>query len=364
VSLGRRGREDVEPIDPDFEKRLAELRARAERDGRVDAPGVQAAGGPVPGAAGGPAGRTGEAPHDGSPSGTEERHASYYGRPALHAPVWTWEIPVYFFVGGIAGSSGVIAWAARLTGAGLELQRTAIWISLACTVLSAALLILDLGRPARFLHMLRIFKWRSPMSVGVWVLSAFGGFVTLSVIGVEWLSRGSGSALASVLATLGTWVAAPLGAAVATYTGVLIGATVVPAWNLHRATLPLHFGVAGFGSAAAVLELWGFQTDALWVLGLLAATVETLVGVTIELDRNGAADRALRTGRAGAMLRGAGLLAGPVSLVLRLVGATHLAAISFLVGALISRFGWLEAGRASARDPEAALERASATGRG
>ena len=363
MSGRRTGPGSADAAPPDFEERLDELRGQAEREGRVDAPGVKAVGGPVPDTratgAGGPVPASGATAAGRPVRDAGGEGAGYYGRPALQAPVWTWEIPVYFFVGGIAGSSAVIAWAARLTGAGVELQRVALWVSLACTVASAVLLIFDLGRPARFLHMLRVFKWRSPMSVGVWVISAFGCFVTLAVIGIELIAQGADSGLAVVLTTLGTWGAAPLGAIVATYTGVLIGATVVPAWNLHRGTLPLHFGIAGFGSAAAVLELWGFQIEALWMLGLLAASVETLVGLTIELDRNGAADRALRAGSAGTMLRGSGLLAGPVSLVLRMVGFTQLAAISFLVGSLVSRFGWLNAGRASARDPEAALERYS-----
>jgi hypothetical protein len=146
-----------------------------------------------------------------------------------------------------------------------------------------------------------------------------------------------------------------LGAVLATYTGVLLGATVIPAWSSHRALLPFHFGLAGLGSAAAALELIGHRLPALWMIGAGVAGLETLIGLWVELRRGTVADRALRSGRAGWTLRMAGALAGPGALALRLAGQTPLAAACFLLGALLSRYGWVAAGRASARDPEAAL---------
>ena len=112
--------------------------------------------------------------------------AGYYGHPVLKAPVWTWEIPVYFFVGGLAGASGVLALAANLAGES-RLAVAALWVALFGIIASAALLVSDLGRPARFLYMLRVFKWRSPMSVGVWLLSVYGLVVTGSR--ALWCSR-------------------------------------------------------------------------------------------------------------------------------------------------------------------------------
>ncbi len=321
------------------EARLDALRGEAARTGRVDGPGLKAVGGPMP-------------------SELMER-PGYYGRPLLKPPVWTWEIPLYFFVGGLAGAAAVLAWAALLLGGGgaAGLVREALWIALGGALVSAVLLTMDLGRPVRFLYMLRVFKWRSPMSVGVWVLTSFGGFATLGVLGAELSARGLTPTFAAIVLQGGAWGAALAGSVVATYTGVLIGATAVPAWNLHRGTLPIHFGVAGLGSAGALLELLGHRLPALWAVGILAAGVETLVGMTVELSNHGAADRALREGRPGALLRGAGFLAGPVALVLRAVGLVPWAAAAFLLGAFTSRFGWMEAGRASAKDPEAALER-------
>ncbi len=306
------------------EERLDRLREEALRAGRIEAPGIRATGGPAP-----------EAPRPG-----------YYGRPVLKPPVWTWEIPLYFFVGGLAGMAAVLALGAALPDPGAALRGigprgavvwTALWLALGGAVLSPILLVLDLGRPRRFLNMLRVFKWRSPMSVGAWILSAFGGVVMAAVAGCALLRAGLGGVGLETLAATAVTGAAVLGALLATYTGVLIGATAIPAWNAHRATLPLHFGIAGLGAAAATLELLGHRLPALGALGFLAAGAETLVGASIELRRHGAADRALRAGRAGLTLRVAGALAGPLPLALRLLGLVPWAAGAFLVGGLLWR---------------------------
>jgi len=191
--------------------------------------------------------------------------------------------------------------------------------------------------------------------VGVWTITAFGGFVTLGVVGAELHAASGVDGGADTLLTLGCLGGALTGAVLATYTGVLVGATAIPAWNRHHALLPVHFGVAGLGSAAAALQLTGFHLPALWALAVLSAAVETVVGLGVEISRHGAEDRALREGPSSILLRGSGLLAGPISLTLYLTGHLGWAGVAFLVGALVSRFGWLQAGRASALDPAAAL---------
>lgn len=321
------------------EERLDALREEALATGGVAAAGARIEGGPIP-------------------RGADADLPGYYGRPVVKPPVWTWEIPLYFFVGGTAGMAAVLAAAGRVAGADPAFVRAALWTALAGAAISPVLLVLDLGRPARFLNMLRVFKWRSPMSVGAWVLAGFGGAVAVALLAFEWTLRapepGAGAAAGALLAA-GLAAAALLGAALATYTGVLIGVTAIPAWRVHARSLPLHFGVAGLGSAAALLELLGFRLAPLDAIGLAAAAVETVFGAWIELRRHGAADRALREGRAGALLRTSGALAGPVALGLRLAGLVPWAAGSFLAGALAGRYGWLAAGRASGRDPEAAF---------
>lgn len=318
------------------EARLDELR-RAGRDGRVDGCGATVQGGPLPA-------RLLPAPTS----------AGYYGLPALKPPVWTWEVPLYFFVGGLAGMSAVVAFAALTAGVSGLAATAAGVAAVGGGLVAPILLAMDLGRPRRFLNMLRVCKWRSPMSVGAWLLTAFGACAVSGFVAVEVLRSTPGT-----LATVAAWSfllpAALLGAVLATYTGVLIGATAVPAWVTHCRLLPVHFGVAGLGSAAAILELAGHRVPALNAIGLLAAGAETVTFVLMEARRHGAADRALRQGAASWLLRGAGLLSGPIALGLRIVGLHTLAAVGFSLGALGSRFGWLAAGRRSARDPAAAF---------
>src|SRR5207248_1692869 len=107
---------------------------------------------------------------------SREYQPSYYGRPIVKEPVWKTEIPTYFFTGGLAGTSASLALAARLAGND-TLARRALWVNAAAITVSPLLLIKDLGRPLRFLNMLRVFKVTSPMSVGTWIVS-FSGTAT------------------------------------------------------------------------------------------------------------------------------------------------------------------------------------------
>ena len=361
--------------DAASERLLDELREEAATQGEIARAGARPEGSPMPWPrreSGRP--QPGLAPPEVSdlpPPGTDH---GYYGQPVIKAPVWTWEVPVYFAVGGAAGVAAVIASVADVAACGLiptslavtagsgaagpaglaSLAGHAHLIALAGALLSGLLLVSDLGRPERFLNMLRVFKWRSPMSVGAWTLAVFGAAATLSaaahflvpaqsaVADLE-LAVGAGAALAGLL--------------LATYTGVLLAATVVPAWAGHRALLPVHFGAAGLGSAGALLEILGHMGSITQTIGLVAAGSETLIGLALEWRRH-AWDAPLRSGLSGSLLRAGSVLMGPLPLALRLLAAGDgrarmLAAGLFVVGALLSRFGWLEAGRASAADPRA-----------
>ena len=142
------------------------------------------------------------------------------------------------------------------------------------------------------------------------------------------------------------------GMLLATYTGVLIGATAVPAWHTHRVLLPLHFGIAGLGSAAGILELLGYRIGPLNAISWLAIGVETILWLVL-FKRHGAADRSVHEGTSGKMLKTAEILTGPLSLALRACGLVPFAAAAFIAGSFISRFGWVMAGKASAKDPAA-----------
>jgi len=140
-----------------------------------------------------------------------------------------------------------------------------------------------------------------------------------------------------------------------TYTGVLVGATAIPAWNRSVSVLPMHFAASGLGAAVSLLELLGHRHPALNRLGIAAALAEIATGVVHELDDD-PAHAPLKEGSSGALVRAGGVLSGPVPLLLRLFGARKAAAVAALAGSLLTRYGWVEAGRESARDPRVPLE--------
>jgi len=317
---------------PASEQRLEQLREKAWQEGVVPGRGVDVVGGPIP------------------------RKPGYYGQPVVKPPVWTWEVPLYFFFGGIGGMSGVIAFGAVVFDH-VGLARAALWIAaIAGTVLSPILLIMDLGRPHLFLNMLRVFKHRSAMSMGAWILTAFGTCAVPGLIALELNAHeifpSPLDQLLRVAAGIFIFGAAIFGALLATYTGVLIGATAIPAWFLHRTLLPLHFGTAGLGSAAAVLELLGHRIAALNFLGFYTAGVETVLLIWLSVNKHGAADRAIHEHSSGWLIRIGEVLNGPLALAFRFFGFISLAAISFLIGALVSRIGWIGVGKVSGSDPE------------
>jgi hypothetical protein len=279
--------------------------------------------------------------------------AGYYGLPLLKAPVWTWEIPAYFFVGGAAGAAAVIGAAGRATGAPAALVRDARWIAAAGAILSPPLLISDLGRPERFLNMLRVFKLQSPMSVGAWTLVAFSNAAAAAAF-ADYAHRATNGRLpVKILGDAAEVLSAATGLVLSTYTGVLIGATTIPVWSKNVRVLPIHFGMSGLGSAVSILELLGHRHPALNALGLGAAAVETAIGVTLE-SRGDPGLEPVKRGSSGGMVRLGGLLSGPVPLALRLLGGRRrsvrrAAAISTIAGSILTRAGWIAAGRKSAR---------------
>ena len=285
---------------------------------------------------------------------------SYYGRPVIKEPVWQApDVAGYLFFGGLAGASSVLAAAAQLSGH-RELARAAKMSALGAISLSAAALIHDLGRPARFTNMLRVFKPSSPMSVGSWLLAGYG-----PVAGAAAVSEVTGILpAAGTAATLGAGL---LGPGIATYTAALICDTAVPSWHAGYREMPYVF-VGSAASAAGGLGLLATAPGAAepaWKLAVLGAGVELIA--KRQLIRRLAAspgpeflERGLaepyETGTTGAVLRlaeflTAGGLAG-AALGRRNRVISALSGASLLAASAMTRFGIFEAGMASARDPK------------
>jgi Polysulphide reductase, NrfD len=327
----------------DRERRLREIRDEAEREGLVTGKGAAPAGAPIPRAS---------------------EQTGYYGLPLLKEPQWKWEVPLYLFVGGAAGSSAVIGAMADWVAKDEDLARHARWIAAGGAIVSSGLLIADLGRPERFLNMLRVFKPQSAMSMGAWILAAFGTASGAAAFAREvqarwdWLPVRVGADLSQALSLL-------LGLSFHNYTGVLVGATVVPVWNRNVGSLPIHFGASGVQAACSMLELAGHENRALNTLAVAANAFETFEGIHLEtrLERE---LRPLKRGASGWITRAGGVLSGPLPLALRLLAtfgnrrvartARRWAAISGIAGSLLTRYGWVKAGHASARDWRLPLE--------
>jgi formate-dependent nitrite reductase membrane component NrfD len=212
--------------------------------------------------------------------------------------------------------------------------------------------------------MLRIFKVQSPMSVGSWTLVCFSSTAAAAALLTELESR---RALRSIpiLTDAAEIGSALTGLVLATYTGVLVGATAIPAWSENVSLIPIHFASSGLSAAVSLLELRGHTSTALNKIGIGATVVETAIGASLELGKNPATEP-LHHGPTGWTLRIAGLLSGPVPLALRLLSLTsrsrrsnqlrRAAAISSVAGSLITRWAWVYAGRASSKDPKVPLQ--------
>jgi hypothetical protein len=274
---------------------------------------------------------------------------SYYGRPILKRPVWRWFIPAYLFTGGLAGASSTLALGAQLAGHP-ELRRRARIVSLAGIAASAGLLVADLGRPKRFANMLRVARPTSPMSVGSWLLAVFGpasGVAAASdVLGIL---PGLGDA-AGVLA-------GALGPAVATYTGVLVADSAIPAWHEASDHLPLLFagGAAASAGGVAVLVSTGPVPEPARRLALAGAGLELRVLQAMEqtLGEPGEPYHQGEAGRLGRMAKSL-TMAGVVGLSLgrRRPALARLGGALVTAAAAVERFAVFQAGVQSAADPK------------
>lgn len=311
---------------------------------------------------------------------------SYYNRPMIKKPTWKWFIPLYFFIGGLGGGVALIGGLADLLGGQRHRAtvRRARYIALVAALISPVLLILDLGRPKRFHHMLRVFKVSSPLSVGTWILLAFGltsgaqaarqaaedNFILRRESRLGRLARllpGKPLSLAQALLGLG------LGG----YTGILLAATAIPLWATAGVLLgPLFLATAVASGASALALLAGLRRgtpdddearadvetlatlSTVTQLGLEVAREAMTPQTTAQPLRKGAWATVYRVGAVGGGMLTPLALRLPAQLRGRPVGRaiTITAATLTLAGALAERFAIVEAGKQSADDPHAYQE--------
>ena len=268
----------------------------------------------------------------------------------LKEPVWRPEVAFYFFTGGLGGASSVLSLVARVSGHELLAQRS-IQIASAADAVSPPLLIADLGRPERFLNMLRVFKVTSPMSVGSWILaySSTASSVSAFLNTIGRLPR---------VADLARTASAVSGAPLAVYTATLISDTAIPVWHEARRELPFLFGssaVASAGAAAAIVVPTAEAGPArrLAVGGVLVENavfklMEKGLGMLGEPYSKGESGKYKQVALA-CTTGGAALLAGP-GRKSRLAAAAGGALV--LAGEVAVRWSVFKAGFQSARDPK------------
>lgn len=289
----------------------------------------------------------------------EARFVDYYGRNIVQAPPWNSLIPSYLFLGGVAGSSGLLAAGAHLTGRE-HLRRNSRVAGVVAAAAGAGALVADLGRPERFLNMMRVAKLTSPMSVGTWILAGYSAFAGLGVA-LEVVRKvetpGSAPAWARyVLDPLASAGHAFFSPPLAAYTAVLLSDTAVPLWNQSRRELPFIFVASAMnaGTGLAMIATPTRETRPVRQLATIAAASELVADRLLE-RRLGEEGRPLKEGQAHTLHRAARALtfAGGVGAIFsgrsRLAAAASGAALA--AGSACTRFAIFRAGMSSAQDP-------------
>ena len=303
---------------------------------------------------------------------SQRKDKNYYGIPPIKKAHWTWQIPIYFWIGGIAAGVQLFTTLAEVLGhKDQALTRIGRYTALVTMILSPILLIWDLGRPERFYNMMRIWKLRSPMSNQSWALVVYGNLSGLvaarqaaedGLLGRNFLSRLLIKAIPTRLLGI---LALPVALFLGSNTGTLLSATSVPIWARNWALMGPTFLASGVSTALSHLSLilnlgrWGEKKThhVLRRAERLTILVETAL-IAASLVRMGRWGKPLFSKEIAPLFVGGTLLAGiaaPFALLLgkETRGKSILASVLALLGGLSFRFAVVLAGRESADDPEA-----------
>lgn len=280
----------------------------------------------------------------------EPEFESYYGKQIIKTPTWkTPDVPIYLFVGGMAGASALLAEGAALTGRP-SLERVARGAAAGGAMVGTVALIHDLGRPERFLHMLRVIRITSPLSVGSFILAPFGGLSAAAFA----------SQVTGRLPRIGRLAgvgAAAFGPPLATYTAALLSNTAVPAWHEGHQEMPFLFAGSGATAAGglAMMLTPADESGPARRMAIAGAAIEIAAAQRLK-HRLGMLAEPYQTGRPGLLMSTARAMTA-ASAAVSLVGGRHravsvVAGATYVVASLLTRFGVFEAGLASARDPK------------
>lgn len=287
--------------------------------------------------------------------GAPHAQLGYYGKNIVKPHVWKPHfIGTYFFLGGLAGTAATLALGARWRR-NHELARAGLVCAAGGAAMSSVLLIADLGRPERFINMLRVVKVTSPMNVGTWILSAFGASVTLAAACDLMGRRTSG------VAKCAEFIAGLMGLPLSVYTAVLVSDTATPVWFEGREFLPFLFAAGAASSAGAATSFFvsGNSGRAARRLAFFGSAFELAIHHRM-IEELGPLGEAYRTGRPHALSSLGMFCNGVGALLSQAPGVPPLfrraGAVLTMAGALCERLAVLEAGRVSALDPKYVLE--------
>lgn len=294
------------------------------------------------------------------PSRQSRESPAYYDHPMLKQPVWIWSIPAYFYAGGVAGVGATLGAAAQLVAP--RTMRSLIvrsrWVATVGGAVSAALLVHDLGRPERFLNMLRVFRISSPMSMGSWILAVFSSSAGTAAV------LPFGPRPLRPLANFFGLVAGVFGLGLSGYTGVLISQTAVPVWQTSYRITPVLFLASGAASAASFFEFFTLnagEASAVERFGALGKIIELAATFALEAEANriNRVGRPLKTGFSGFLWQTAKALTISSMILSVLPGKSRpkriIAGVLGSAAGLCLRFGIFYAGKTSARDPRASF---------
>lgn len=277
-------------------------------------------------------------------------------------PRWTWEVPAYITIGGAAGAGATLGTVVGLVqGRSAErFVRSSQWLSGAGTAIGAGLLVMDLGRPERFLNMLRVFRPSSPMNMGAWILATQSGSTWVAII-----TRMLPGRWWRMISNVAGLVSGVFGMPLCGYTGVLLGGTANPLWHESRRHLPPLYIASSISAASGALTLVPGSPTArrsAELFGIAGRAADLAVSRSLHhhLEQFPATTVAADTGLAGSLDKGA-TVATAAALVGGIIGLRRpwirrLSAVAAMVGSVLTRFAMAEGAKAAAADPQTVIE--------